>query len=151
MAESTDSGLSRERGPRDGGQLPTTPADVDCLAGSDLANATGGSSDIVRSDPQSWANVLVWGTDMIGVTVGYVLVWAQPSGSRRKTTAWGDLEDANAIGMTSATASFGDAESRRLSAWTLLGIRGAAPNALIPQQICAPNRQNRAGCLKAAH
>ena len=44
--------------------------------------------------------MLVWGTDMIGVTVGDVLVWGTTVGLTSETTAWGDLEGTKATGMT---------------------------------------------------
>jgi hypothetical protein len=67
-----------------------------------LTNATSSSEDFVWSDPQSWANVLIWGTEMIGITVGDVLIWGTTGGMTPNTTAWGDLEDGQPYGMVSS-------------------------------------------------
>jgi hypothetical protein len=62
------------------------------------------SSDVVRSDPQSWANVVVWGSDSLGVILGDVVVWGATGGMTPNSTAWGNLEGTQGSGFAGANS-----------------------------------------------
>ena len=56
-------------------------------------------TNVVWTDPQTWANTIVWGSDAIGYDYGNVILWGTTGGLTAETTAWRDLG-----GGTKATA-----------------------------------------------
>jgi hypothetical protein len=61
-------------------------------------------SNLVWTDPQSWANVVVWGSDSLGVMMGNVVVWGATGGLTAQTTAWGSLQGTQSTGMVSVNS-----------------------------------------------